>query len=153
MNYYKQDDYRYNNQSPWKLDGYEIAFALADNCVRTPANRNPQKCWIPTIMGPKKIEKPKIIQTMLGGGPFINDTQCRPRPSSTIRYANYMEVNLGDNEYYAHKWVDHGAELWLKPINNDILELYLDTEEDPSYCLSCLLEHPGCNTVHGCHTK
>lgn len=153
MDYYKQDDYRYNNQSPWKLDDYEIAYALAEDGVRTPANRDPQKCWVPTIMGPKQFPRPRVFESPLGDGPFINDPKCRPRPSATIKFANHMEIQLGDNEYYNHRWFRHGAELWLKPINGNIMELYLDTEIDPSYCVSCISEHPTCNITHGCHTR
>lgn len=152
MNYYEQSGYQYNNQHPWKLDESEICFILADDCIKTHANKRPQKCWIPTIMGPKQLPKPKVT-VLMNSAPFINDPLCKPPVSATIRIQNYINVFIGDHDHFDHKWFGHGAEVWLEPTNGDILELYLDTSVDPSFCVSCPLEHPSCNTVHGCECE
>ena len=150
MDYNSQDDYRFNNQHPWDIDATEIAFILAENGVRRDANLRPYKCWIPTLMGPKQLPIPRISTGVLTSNIYCNDKECRVPVSNTISTKNYIDVHAGDHTWFTHRWFDHGATVWFKHINGDVHELKMESRVDPSYCLDCLTEHPGCNTVHGC---
>lgn len=150
LDYKNQSEYQFNNQHPWKLDRTEIAYVLADNGYVHEANRIPYKCWIPTLMGPKQTPLPREFIELLDPSIFVNDIPCRPPISKTIQTQNYISVGKHDHDFYYHKWLHHGAELRIQNTNNDILELDVDTRLDPSFCFSCIAEHPSCNPTHPC---
>lgn len=150
MQYNNENEYRFNNQYPWKIDDTEIAYILAENGCERLANLIPYKCWIPTLMGPKKLPIPQQFVEALDPSIFINDIPCRPPVSKVIITQNYISVGKHDHDFYYHKWLSHGAEIRIQNTNNDILELDVDTRLDPSYCHSCLSEHPPCNPTHPC---
>lgn len=150
MNYKNTKDYQYNNQYPWRLDNEELVVVLAENGVKRDANLVPYKCWIPTLMGPKQYPIPKKFEAPLSDSIYLNDKPCRVPVSNTQKTQNYINVYGKDHSFFYHRWLDHGAEIWTEPINGDILEFRIKTRVDPSYCLSCLVEHPACNPVHGC---
>lgn len=150
MDYNEQEQYRFNNQHPWKIDDTEIAYILADDMYVHEANKIPYKCWIPTLMGPKQTPKPEIFINPLDDSIYCNDTPCKPPVSKVIQTQNYISVGQHDHDFYYHRWLMHGAEIRIQNTNDDILELDVDTRLDPSFCFSCLAEHPSCNPTHPC---
>lgn len=150
MNYNENRMYRYNNQYPWEFTDDEVAYILAEDGIRRDANLRPYKCWIPTIMGDPKFPVPRIFSGNLSDIVYCNDPKCKPAVSSVICTKNYIDVGAGDHDFFYHKWLDHGAKVWVSATNKNIDELGMNMGEDPSYCDSCLVEHPECNTTHPC---
>ncbi len=142
MDYITKDDYTFNNESPWAMNTSEIMFMLADNGVRHDTTIRPFKCWIPTLMGPKQLPIPKITFSSIPKGQFINSPECKLPIGSIIFFQNYITVPFRDHDFYYHRWIDHGAELWGRSMNYSIDEIYVDVNSDPSYCDSCAAQHP-----------
>ena len=70
---YTNENYKFNNESPWSMNTSEIMFLLADNGVRQDTTTRPAfKCWIPTLMGPKQTPLPRITYSGIPKNHFIN---------------------------------------------------------------------------------
>lgn len=150
MEYNNQSGFRHNNQYPWEFKDNEVAYLLAENGYRRDANLRPYKCWIPTLMGKVQLPVPNDFRKDIDNSIYINDIPCKPSVSKTIYTRNYIAVGAGDHDFFYHKWLDHGTKLWVKGKNDNIDELSMRMSDDPSYCDSCIIQHPSCNTVHGC---
>lgn len=150
MNYNEQSGYRYNNQYPWEFINHEPAYILAENGSYRDANTRPYKCWIPSLMGDPQTPIPTIDPYSLSDSIYCNDPKCKIAVSSTIGVKNYIDVGAGDHTFFYHRWLRHGAKVWVSATNDDIDEIVMLTKEDPSYCNSCLIEHPSCNGTHPC---
>lgn len=151
MIYNEQGGYQYNNQFPWEFIDDEPAYILAENGVERDANTRPYKCWIPTLMGDIQLPIPRIsIPVRLSDSIYCNDPQCKVGVSPTIQTKNYIDVGAGDHTFFYHRWLHHGAKVWVSATNDSIDELSMNNGEDPSYCHSCLVEHPPCNPTHPC---
>ena len=150
MDYNNQSGFRHNNQYPWEFKDSEVAFLLAENGSRRDANLRPYRCWIPTLMGRKQLPVPKNFPLTVDPTVFCNAKECMPSVSKTIYTRNHIEVGAGKHDFFYHRWLDHGVQLWVNATNDSIDELNMEMGNDPSYCDSCIAEHPPCNTVHGC---
>ena len=146
---YTNENYKFNNESPWSMNTSEIMFLLADNGVRQDTTTRPAlKCWIPTLMGPTQTPLPRITYSGIPKNHFINSNECKLPISNIIHFQNYITVPFGDHDYYYHRWINHGSELWGKVTNYSIDEIYVDTNFDPSYCDSCASQHPWYTNEH-----
>lgn len=143
MEYTSSEDMKFNNETPWSMNTSEIMFLLAENGIREDVTpRKSIKCWIPTLMGPTQLPKPHITYKGIRKSGFLNSNECKLPISDTIHFQNYITVLFGDHDFYYHRYIDHGKELWGKVTNYSADEIYVDTSVDPSYCDSCAAEHP-----------
>lgn len=146
-------DRQYNNDEIWGLNYEEIGEVMCKD-VRIPAHTDPIKLKIRTILPPQLDDDPSLIpkdwNEMLTDSIYCNDTPCKPKVSGTIGKRNYIIVPRNGNSEFYHYWLNRGAKLKVELRNEDIDDMHISNNLDPSYCDDCSSEHPLCTTRYRC---
>ena len=147
---------QYNNEEIWGLDYEEIGEVM---CVenRIDSSTDPIKLKIRTILPPALDKYPELIPRewidTLTDSIYCNDIPCKPKVSPIITEHNYIIVPRSSNSEFYHRWLNRGARLKVEVRNQDIDDLHISNNKDPSYCDNCLAEHPPCRTGVGVHRE
>ena len=129
----------HNNQESWDIDNQEKCTFLPKHAD---SNKQPYlvNIWKTMPFIPRAL--PKILIVFLGDSIYQNAPECRPSVAPQIPIQNYRSLYREDNREFNHRWLDHGMTLQLSPWNGDYDEMTVSTKLDPSYCNSCVSEHP-----------
>ena len=149
LQYNENSKNQYNNQKVWELGQYETAYYLHRN-RRGSANRTVYKLNIPTIMPDIPPAKPIQTKHALSKSVFCNDIGCKLPIGDIIITQNYMAIGKYPDRHFCHRWIDHLTKIRVECRNHDIDDIHVVVTVDPSYCDSCMVQHPGCNTIHRC---
>ena len=146
-------DSQYNNDEIWGLNYEEIGEVMCRE-RRIPASTDPIMLKIRTILPQQLDEYPELYPRDWGeillDMVYCNDTPCRPNVSPSIGKRNYIIVPRNANSEFLHYWLDRGAKLKVELRNEDIDDMHISNNMDPSYCDSCMSEHPLCTTRYRC---
>ena len=139
MNVIKYGNINHNNQENWEVNESEHCTILTKHVssVNEPYLVN---IWKTMPLIPKALPKEWLVR--LNDKVFINDQPCKPAVNPIIQEQNYRSLYREANRHFDHRWLDYGMQLRLSPWNGDYDNMTVSTREDPSYCNSCLAEHP-----------
>lgn len=143
-NYRENEKNRFNNLEIWQLHDYEIATFL--HSPRDESEQDVYKLHITALMPFIPIipvtagSQPTPVQ--LTKSIYANAPACSLPVKQTILTQTWLNVHKHNNEHFTHRWLDFGSKIYVETLNKDIDGLYVTTRLDPSYCNSCVSEHP-----------
>ena len=132
-------EHSHNNQESWEIDNQE-------RCTFLPKHKDSNvqpylvNIWKTMPMIPRAL--PNKWSVCLRDSIYENAPECKPSVARTIQEQNYRSLYREDNRHFNHRWLDFGMTLKLAPWNGDYDEMTVSTKLDPSYCRSCISEHP-----------
>lgn len=140
-NYTENEKNRFHNLEMWQLHDFEIAFFL--HAPRDESEQEVYKLNIPAIMPDIPIEPAKDpVSVTINKSIYVNSPKCSLPVKPNVYISNHVCVGKHNNEHFKHRYLDFKAMIYVETVNNDIDEMYVTTRKDPSYCDSCISQHP-----------
>ena len=138
--YTQNEANRFNNLEIWQMHDFEIAFFL--HHPRAESEQSLYKLNIPALMPDIPPAIPVDGVGNIRRSLFVNDNGCKLPVNPTIPTRNYLLVPKRANEHFNHRFIDFMSTIYVETVNKDIDGLYVTTRKDPSYCDSCIGQHP-----------
>lgn len=138
--YTQNEANRYNNLEIWQLNNFEICTFL--HYPRDESEQSIYKLNIAAIMSQIPVAKPNSHQESISKSIYANDSKCSLPVGTRVTVRNYVEVTKRANEHFNHRWLDFGAKIYVETVNGDIDGMQVTSRLDPSYCDSCITQHP-----------
>ena len=138
--YTQNESNRFNNLEMWQLHDFEICFFL--HYPRAESEQSRYKLNIPALMPDIPPARPVEGIANINRSIFINDKGCKLPVSPTINTQNYVSIPKRSNEHFNHRYIDFMSTIYVETVTSDIDSMYVTTRKDPSYCDSCITQHP-----------
>ena len=131
---------RFHNLEIWQLHDFEICYFL--HYPRAESEQEIYLLNIPAVMPYIKPAKPDHKYVTLNKGIYVNAPECKLPIGPQVETRNYLEIKKRANEHFNHRFIDFLETIYVETVNGDIDEMYVTTRKDPSYCDSCISQHP-----------